>query len=62
MLAASTNPDAGDAPNKVRITIYRVPRWEEVQSVWNKYIPVSEWKKYILFREEHDLSQPLTHS
>lgn len=26
MLAAATNPDAGDAPTKVRITIYRVPR------------------------------------
>ena len=33
MLAASTNPDAGDAPNKVRITIYRVPKWEEVEGV-----------------------------
>lgn len=26
MLAASTNPDAGDAPTKVRVTIYRVPK------------------------------------
>ena len=26
MLATSTNPDAGDAPTKIRITIYRVPR------------------------------------
>ena len=62
MLAASTNPDAGDAPNKVRITIYRVPKWEEVEGVWDKRIPAEEWNKYQLLREEHELSQPLTHS
>lgn len=58
-LAASTNTSAGDAPTQIRITIFKVPPYEEIK---DKLVSgeIRNWKDYQLFQEIHDLSQPLT--
>lgn len=61
-LAWPTNTSAGDPPTHIRITLYRVPKFEEIKDkLTEKGLPERLWLNLKVKEETHKLNSPLTH-